>query len=351
MNNLHFNNKQPLVSIAVITYNSSKYVLETLESIKSQTYQNLEVIISDDCSNDNTVNICKNWIEKNKDRFVRIELITFNKNTGIAPNANRALHLAKGSWIKFIAGDDILFSQAIQSNMEFVLQEKHKNAAIILSTIQPFRDNIENKLPVRPPADSIFSDNIKEQLKKHLTSFGFINAPGVFIKRDILVNKFNGFNEKYPMVEDAPLWTLFLTNGYKFHFNPEILIGYRIHSTSICNNGIFFNKSFFISLYSYQEDIVFPLMLNNKFYLDFLLWSEYIRIFKNKFDIGDYTNLNVKDKVKLFIHRSFKISYFIIMGKFDFDKGEYAHPNITDRIRIIPRIFEVFSRRVRKLLK
>lgn len=58
--------EQPLVSVSVITYNSAKTVLETLESIKAQTYQNLELIVSDDCSTDNTVELCRNWIEQNK---------------------------------------------------------------------------------------------------------------------------------------------------------------------------------------------------------------------------------------------------------------------------------------------
>ncbi|MDR0890977.1 MAG: glycosyltransferase [Endomicrobium sp.] len=51
----------PLVSVCVITYNSSKYVLETLESIKTQTYQNIELIVSDDCSTDDTVEVCENY--------------------------------------------------------------------------------------------------------------------------------------------------------------------------------------------------------------------------------------------------------------------------------------------------
>ena len=51
----------PLVSIVVITYNSAEYVLETLESAKAQTYQNIELIVSDDCSADNTVETCSRW--------------------------------------------------------------------------------------------------------------------------------------------------------------------------------------------------------------------------------------------------------------------------------------------------
>ncbi len=54
--------RETLVSIVVITYNSAKFILETLESSKAQTYKNIELIISDDCSTDNTVEICQQWI-------------------------------------------------------------------------------------------------------------------------------------------------------------------------------------------------------------------------------------------------------------------------------------------------
>ena len=60
----------PLVSIVVITYNSSKYVLDTLQSVYNQTYKNLELIISDDCSSDNTVAIVEKWLIDNGNRFV-----------------------------------------------------------------------------------------------------------------------------------------------------------------------------------------------------------------------------------------------------------------------------------------
>lgn len=64
-----------LVSVVVITYNSEKYILETLESIKTQSYKNLELIISDDCSKDDTVMICRDWLDKEGERFIRTKLI------------------------------------------------------------------------------------------------------------------------------------------------------------------------------------------------------------------------------------------------------------------------------------
>ena len=73
--------KQPLVSIIVVTYNSSQYVLDTLESIKKQMWQNIELIVTDDCSTDSTLEICSNSVEKNKHNFIRTKIITYHRNT------------------------------------------------------------------------------------------------------------------------------------------------------------------------------------------------------------------------------------------------------------------------------
>mgnify|MGYP000958323009 FL=1 len=74
MSNTDVNN--PLVSIIVVTYNSSLFVRETLESAKRQSYNNIELIITDDASTDDTVKVCREWIANNKNRFVRVELKT-----------------------------------------------------------------------------------------------------------------------------------------------------------------------------------------------------------------------------------------------------------------------------------
>ncbi len=108
-------NQEPLISIVVVTYNSAKYVLETLESAKSQTYQNIELIVTDDYSTDDTVAICQKWLNKNKARFVRSQLVTSEKNTGIPANLNRGIKASKGEFIKPIAGDDTMEKQYIST--------------------------------------------------------------------------------------------------------------------------------------------------------------------------------------------------------------------------------------------
>ena len=112
--------QKPLVTIIVITYNSSKTVLETLESSKLQTYNNLELIISDDCSTDNTTKICQEWLNANNGWFKNTLLLTSKNNTGTAGNLNRGIKSSRGIWVKFIAGDDALNPNIIESYIEYI---------------------------------------------------------------------------------------------------------------------------------------------------------------------------------------------------------------------------------------
>jgi len=101
------NNENPLVPVIISTYNSSRFAIETSESVKSQTYRNLELLIPEDCSTDNTVKNCENWIALNDRQFIDTRIMTSKINTGILGNANRGLMNVKGTWLKFIAADDL----------------------------------------------------------------------------------------------------------------------------------------------------------------------------------------------------------------------------------------------------
>ena len=132
-------NEDALISIVVITYNNSNYIEETLESIKSQTYNNIELIVSDDCSTDKTVEITEEWIDKNRDRFANVKLITTPVNTGISKNCNRGLRECSGKWLKVIAGDDILLNNFIKDNIEFTYL--NPGASIIFSNVCEIDEN------------------------------------------------------------------------------------------------------------------------------------------------------------------------------------------------------------------
>ncbi len=103
-----------LVSVVVITYNSAKYVIETLESVKDQTYKNIELVVADDASTDDTLTLVKQWVDANKGRFSGYKVVESEINTGIAPNLNRGIMAATGAYIKPIAGDDLLLNNCIR---------------------------------------------------------------------------------------------------------------------------------------------------------------------------------------------------------------------------------------------
>lgn len=263
--------KEPLVSIIIITYNSSKYVLETLESAKNQTFKNIELIISDDgSSEDNTVDICKNWLAENEERFVNSKILTVEENTGIPANCNRGVKASKGEWVKLIAGDDLLFTTCIEDFLKFV--QSNENLCFCYSNYQAFSNelNSNNLLPEgsdRVKKLATFSNLNPSDQNKILSLFTPIPAITFFFNRNAF-EQVGFFDESYMFLED---WTTYfnITNmGYKFTFLDKKTVYYRFHNQSITRNkdGFipYFHKNIikvieekFYSTYSFKNKILF----------------------------------------------------------------------------------------------
>jgi len=235
----------PLVSIIICSYNSSGYILETLESAKAQTYANIELIVSDDCSTDNTVDVCKEWINNNKERFAHVEIITVEKNTGITANVNRGFRLAKGKWLKTMAADDIFLPDCIEQNMRFVLSTDEDISFVYSRCIFL----IGNEYVYDHPRIRYYNNNEKEFNKSARGQFlsiikeNFACPPTVFMKRDTLV-ALNGFDESFYQTEDTPLLLKATSRGIKLHFQPEETVIYRYHDQSLSQE--YYNKWVYI---------------------------------------------------------------------------------------------------------
>src|SRR5438105_4541179 len=100
-------NEWPLVTVITVTYNSAAYVRDAIESVLAQTYDNIEYIIGDDYSTDNTWQIIREYKDE------RIRAYRNEKNLGEYPNRNKAISLATGKYLIFIDGDDILYPHGI----------------------------------------------------------------------------------------------------------------------------------------------------------------------------------------------------------------------------------------------
>lgn len=226
---------QPLVSVAVVTYNSSKTVLETLDSIYNQTYPNLELIVSDDCSPDNTVEICREWIETHKDRFVRTELLTFEKNTGVSANMNRGADACRGEWVKDIAGDDILLPDCVDTYVDYV--GEHPEAVCVFSRVEVFGDNNEEVYGfVHNIFDySFFELPIEDQYIWMITKGTQpIPAATFFYHRERMMSLGVSNDERIPFLEDWPKWIRLLEKKIRFSFIDQPLVKYRVSENSLC---------------------------------------------------------------------------------------------------------------------
>lgn len=259
----------PLVTIVVITYNSDNYVIETLESIFFQTYLNIELIISDDCSSDNTVTICRDWVKNKMNRFCSAKIITFEKNTGISSNCNRGVKASNGEWVKLIAGDDILKENCITEYIKATTQSDEK---IFLCPVTVFGDNIaERQLPSKK---MLLKGSCQKQLKSLLIHGQFLPGPSMFLHMKTL-SKIDYFDEKYPFIDDYPLFIKYLLFDYRIGYVEESLVKWRRYFNSVT----FSDKKFSDSISNYYSEVIYPLYKKNKMYLH--VW-DYVIKEKNK---------------------------------------------------------------------
>lgn len=221
----------PLVSIVVITYNSAKYVLETLDSAYNQSYKGpLELIISDDCSSDETVELCKSWLSSFGKRFSRFELLVADENVGISRNINRGCRAASGIWIKPIAGDDVLMSDCIQNIIDCTTINPHIQC--LASNVIPFFD--ENKPGMNDGA--LWMDMPKNNAVdlKYLFENPFFVFPGpgyAYSKK--LLEEIGYFPTLFRNVEDAPMLRHVVAHGVNVYVMKEATVFYRRHRDSI----------------------------------------------------------------------------------------------------------------------
>lgn len=110
-----------LVSIITPTYNCAHFIAETIRSVQAQTYTNWEMIISDDCSSDNTLEVITPFLESDK----RIKYICNDKNSGAAITRNNALKVAKGKWIAFLDSDDLWLPEKLEKQIDFMVRNNY----------------------------------------------------------------------------------------------------------------------------------------------------------------------------------------------------------------------------------
>ncbi len=209
-----------LVSVITPVYNSEKVIEKTLESVFSQTYKNIEVILVDDCSKDNSASIIKKYQESHPEVVYYLQ----PTNMGAGAARNKALELAKGQYVAFLDADDLWKPEKIEKQIN---QLKEKNGAFSFTAIEMIDGEdkiIKGKRKVKEEIDY-----------KFLLSNTMIPTSAVLVDRcikgDFRMHLRRGG-------QDYSTWLKLLRDGTKAYGINEALVGYRIDGESLSSNKL-----------------------------------------------------------------------------------------------------------------
>ena len=209
-----------LVSIITPSYNSERYIAQTIESVLAQTYLNWEMIIVDDVSLDNSNEVIKNYIIKDS----RLKLIKLEINSGAAIARNRAITEAKGTYIAFLDADDLWLPEKLSSQISFM---KENDVALSYSSYESIDElGISLDKIINPPTSLTYNDMLKENMIGCLTAIYDTEKLGKCYMP--LIRK----------RQDYGLWLSILKKTDKAYKAPGILAKYRILNHSLSSNKI-----------------------------------------------------------------------------------------------------------------
>ena len=210
--------QKPLVSVLIPCYNCEEYVEEAVMSIIKQTYSNLEILVIDDGSTDNTKTILQRLAQKDS----RIRYIKNEENLKLIKTLNKGLDLCNGKYIARMDADDISLPTRIEKQVNFL--ETHPEIGVVGTYIQIFG--------VRK---SVWKMDTKDKyIRAHLFCNSSFAHPSVMMRTSILRDNHLYYNTDYPHAEDYKLWCD-IAQYTKLANIPEILLFYRINENQVSN--------------------------------------------------------------------------------------------------------------------
>jgi glycosyltransferase involved in cell wall biosynthesis len=244
-----------LVSIITPSYNSEKFIAQTIESVLNQTYKNWEMIIVDDVSPDNSNDIIEEYIQKDN----RTKLIKLEKNSGPARARNKAIEKAQGRYIAFLDADDLWMSDKLEKQINFMIKNNYELTYTNYETMSEEGDKLD--YIVTSPSKL----NYKQLLKSN--KIGCLSA--IYDTKRI--------GKIYmPLIkkrQDYGLWLRILKEvDYAYNVN-ETLGVYRIMSNSVSSNKIDLLKYNYALFREHEKFSV----LKSLYYLG---WNIYVKVMK-----------------------------------------------------------------------
>ena len=206
---------EPLVSVIIPTYNRGRLILDSINSVLNQTYKNIELIVVDDCSTDDTEKTVKS-IDDSRIKYIKLE-----KNSGACVARNKGIEISRGEFIAFNDSDDLWLPEKINSQLDFLYEN---NAEISFC-----------KMECRTPANNFIHNfpNIEFDRKisyKDLLKYNSASTQTIFGKSECFRNVM--FDTRMPRLQD---WdeVLRLSQKYRIFYQNEILVNTFFQKDSI----------------------------------------------------------------------------------------------------------------------
>lgn len=226
---------KPEVSIIIPAYNTENYIFKAIDSALNQSISNIEVIVVDDASTDNTLEV----IKKFKDR--RLKILANEKNLGVAGARNRALRIAEGQWVAVLDSDDWYAPERLEKLLQIAYSEQADMVADDLFFIENGKDYPWSTL-IREGGECIKQLKLIDTLYFVETDiFGkqglHLGLSQPIIKRDFLINNSIEYDERLKINEDFWLYLECLLFGAKFILIPEPYYFYRSRPGSLVHSS------------------------------------------------------------------------------------------------------------------
>ena len=218
---LAYQNKKPLVSVCIPTYNAEKTVVSTVQSILNQTYQNLEIIIVDNASTDNTLALLQNFNDP------RIKIYKNNKNIGAEKNWSRCIELASGEYIAIFHADDLYMPDMVEKQVQVFQDNPSIGAVFTMANRINDRGEVmgEHKLPVKLKGRKTYY--FLEIFCSLLKNGNFLMCPGAMVRSGIYKELAPFDDELFGTSADLDMW-LRILERHPIAILNEKLMCYRI---------------------------------------------------------------------------------------------------------------------------
>lgn len=210
--------KTPVVSILMPVFKTAPYLREAMDSILSQTFEDFELIVLDDCSPDNAEEILDTYVDS---RIVRYR---GEKNVGLSNILNVGIGMARGKYIARMDSDDLSLPDRLQIQVDFL--ETHPEIDLVSAGMRLFGAKEEVWIRERNP------EKVKIEALFHSP---ILHASSVW-RRDRFEENGLRFRQEMVPSEDYDLWTRAMVKGLQLVNLPQVLYEYRIHSAQVTTN-------------------------------------------------------------------------------------------------------------------